>query len=1339
MKISTLRAIFIFLFLCVLSAPLKGLARTARFFSDPKMVTSSYNAITMDKEGFIWIGTNNGLIRFDGNNYDIYKHDDNDPGSISDNRVLNILADSKGRIWVGTANGLNLYDPLLDSFKLMKLPSISFGGYIGDSTERTDGTVTFIVSGFGLFIIDDSSGEPVAVRDLSLFSDASNFNTLLSTSNRLYIGCTNGMVYSVEPNSQIIPIFNAESYIKGIAREKSGSILIATVADIYRYNPYTGETKLLNFGPYIEINDISNRHDSIIYIATKDSGLWQITPDSDTPEPTFDIRSSTFRLSDSRISNVYVAADGNLWLGCNNHGLILVPSVEEPFSYHSFTDIDPSLNGVLQTMTHWNGNILAGLDNGQILLFSPEGKEIQKWRVPGGGAISSIKVEKDMAYLGVSNNGVWTIDLKTNNLSRHLPVPGKYMFLIIGPTIGDDTYLAVHGSDIYRHDHSSGQLIQIGKNNEGENLVNPFINTIAYFDGKLYMGHYDGIDLYDLSTKSFIGRPHPELGSMTVFSIVPVSEELILIGSSKGLIHYNPKENSIKYFTTADGLSDNSVRAIAVDKKGRRWIATMQGLSLQHPEDNRIDTYYGGYGLVDKEFFNIIPDEKGNKIYLGSSLGVSTIETDSLPSPGLSAPPTISAIMHRGKRIKDTGPQGEHPFILGKDGQPDMLKLPFKDNSIILRLSMMNFRDPSNLSYMWRFGRKGDWNRLASGEELIYLYNLEPGKHIVQIRAEENNTISPVNELIINVSYPWYLSPLAKIIIILFLAASIFLVFLIIRKKRQEKLNDEKFKYFIDTSHDIRSPVTMILDPLENLMKQPFDSETKSKFRIMHRNALRINSLVNQMLDLRKLEKGKMPLVCQPTDFNEYVKELVDMYSAIASERNLSISYECDVEFPQLWIDRNNFDKILVNLLSNAVKYTPAGGNILVRVSRVNDPQLGDAAEVSVIDTGIGLDDKTEKLMFQRFYRSDVPKAHSSDGTGIGLNLCQRLAILHHGTISGANRKDGVKGSIFTVRIPVNPDKYADNEKVRNNHSVELEVHPTRKLVSREINSSDLEESSAERKKHRGVSGHILIVDDDRELRNYLHKGFMNHYSIAEAEDGLEALKAIHNKRPDLIICDVMMPKMDGLTLLRQVKSNSLTSHIPVILLSSRNDVTDRMTGWEKGADAYLGKPFNMEELQTVADTLLFNRLRLKGSYSGIAEQDDLMEAPQVKGNDQNLLERIRKVTKEHIDDSSFNVESLSSEVGISRAHLHRRMKELMGVTPVDFIRNVRLRRACELLKKTDIEVTQVAYTLGYGSQSHFSTTFKKFTGFTPTEYREKFLAGEIMPDFGTELDSITN
>ena len=400
----------------------------------------------------------------------------------------------------------------------------------------------------------------------------------------------------------------------------------------------------------------------------------------------------------------------------------------------------------------------------------------------------------------------------------------------------------------------------------------------------------------------------------------------------------------------------------------------------------------------------------------------------------------------------------------------------------------------------------------------------------------------------------------------------------------------------------------------------------------------------------------------------------------------------------------------MVNLISNAIKYTPAGGEITVSVGHGSDTGMGDYAEVKVTDTGIGLDEKNINRLFDRFYQGKFNRSDIPLGFGIGLDLCRLLVELHNGTITAANRTDR-KGSCFTVRIPVR--SMEDEESADDIESVESERN-----IMPPTTTTLLQPESKRTSKNSSLK--ILIVDDDAEIRSFLNDILSGFGKVTEAINGEEAMRSIMESMPDLIISDVVMPCMDGLTLLKTLKSNVDTNHIPVILLSSKNDVADRMAGWDKGADGYIGKPFIVEELQAMVDNLIDNRLRLKGKFSGTQQQDGRIETPDLKGNDKMLIDKIVSEIDNHLDDPNLNVEKLCQEVGLSRAHLNRKMKELFGLTPSEFIRNVRLRKACELLRQPDVDISQIAYSVGFSSQPHFSTAFKRFTGVSPTEYRQK-------------------
>ena len=427
---------------------------------------------------------------------------------------------------------------------------------------------------------------------------------------------------------------------------------------------------------------------------------------------------------------------------------------------------------------------------------------------------------------------------------------------------------------------------------------------------------------------------------------------------------------------------------------------------------------------------------------------------------------------------------------------------------------------------------------------------------------------------------------------------------------------------------------------------------------------------------------------------------------------SIDFNFESDAEEVEAWVDRSQFDKVVSNLLSNAFKYCGEEGAVSVSLTH-------DARSVSlcVTDNGTGLDGDSLKHIFDRFYQGSNSRKLNIKGTGIGLNLCKMIVDMHHGTIEAQNRTDGQQGAQFTVTLLLG-----------NSHLSLEEIDDSQGYPDGQTDETLQGTSSAvvvpRPQKSSGVRHRVLVVDDDEEIAHYIATELAHYYKFSIASNGKEGLKELlsssgSNVEYDLVVSDVMMPEMDGFTMLRMIKTNVNIAHIPVIMLTSKADVGNRLEGLERGADAFLAKPFDMEELHMTIDNLIQSRLRLKGKFTGAQQQADKVEQPDVKGNDEVLMERIMKVVNKNLSNSDFNVDMLTQEVGISRAQLHRKMKEMTGISTSEFIRNIRLEQAARLLKEQKINITQVAYTVGFSNLAHFSTIFRKHFGVSPSEYAE--------------------
>lgn len=1301
--------------------------KSAHLYNSRETLSGGYAEFCRDGDGYLWVGTERGLLRFDGNTYDSYIHDELKEGSISDNRILDLLCDSKGRLWVATGNGLNLYDRRTDTFRVIDIPNKLFNGYIIALDEQKDGTITFNFSGEGLYVINEHpDGEMSAVRYMAGLEGEKDFVRIeCGKDGKMYIGDHDGNVHVVYANGSQKVIKVGDSYVNDMEIEADGNIIVNILNNLYRIDAKTHEVTKLDLPAGVYISKLSSSViDDSIYVGTMGNGIWKIPVGKDIPVRRADIYSPFVNVDLSKVTALYGDPNGNLWLGCDYEGIVMVPEKGDPFVYHPLKTDNPRFIGGLCAIASSGENIVVGGENEHVSLFSSSGDLIRTYALPHGGYATSIEpVEGGKVLVGVESQGVWELTLATGVWQRVLEVPGKFPSVNVCSDGGDRIFVGIHGIGVMIYNRATGEKRWLEIDGKGDRLTNSFVTKMTRGDDdKIWIGLYGGVAGYDLKGDSLISIDQDPFLRGTTNSIVPLKNGNLLAGTSHGLIEFHPSKGIINKYTTVDGLSDNDVREVVIDKNGGRWMATMNGVSYQDPEGRAINAYYGSYGLVENSFKHGAVSKNGDLVYFTSDLGITSFNPSDVPTPNFSSDIKVSAIYLNGERVAPFSKTGHRMVIEGDMMKPDVLNLPYTDNALSLRLSTMDFQNGANLVYQWRVADMSDeWIETRPGENVITLPYLDPGTHTLQFRGVENSVMSDISEIKIRISPPWYLSWWAKILYFLVFAGICILAWILIKKRKEQKANDEKIKFFIDVSHDIRSPITLILGPLESLMKRHIDSDSDSKLKIIHRNCQRILSLVNQMLDIRKLEKGKMRLSCRRTNLPVFVEELAFMFRPQAEECGLTLQYENRSGDLEAWIDRDNLDKILVNLISNAIKYTPSGGEVKIVTEETDSERLGKCARISVIDTGIGLDSKVEAKIFERFYRVREDHAPATPGFGIGLDLCRRLVELHHGSISGRNREDGVKGSVFSILIPLSENAYQESELKYNEPPVEKEEGALKHLVY----APDIMDSTPDLASQRrsGSKRKVLVVDDYDELRDYICSQLEGAYKPFGARDGEEALKIITENTPDIIISDVMMPGIDGLELLKRVKSNAATSHIPVILLSSKFEVADRMAGWDRGADGYLGKPFNFEELRTMMDTLIENRLRMRGKYSGAQDTEGKITAPEVKGNDEKLMERIMKVIDKHIDNPDFSVEMLSNEVGISRAHLHRKMKESIGLTPSDFIRNIRLRRACELLQKPDIEVSQIAYLVGYVTQPHFSSAFKKFTGHTPSEYRAKCMS----------------
>lgn len=668
-------------------------------------------------------------------------------------------------------------------------------------------------------------------------------------------------------------------------------------------------------------------------------------------------------------------------------------------------------------------------------------------------------------------------------------------------------------------------------------------------------------------------------------------------------------------------------------------------------------------------------------------------------------------------------------------------QLSHEDNTFTLQLSTFTYNDVEQISYVYSIN--GDaWRTVPAGQNELAFSHMAPGRYKYRIKAICNGYETPVKEFTITIHPAWYASIWAKLFYLLLLIAAIMLY--LRHRKRQmedqlilqqhihaEDMGEAKIKFFMNISHEIRTPLTLIITPLLSLIKEDKEPHRQGIYEIIQKNSERILHLINQMMDLRKIDKGQMVMRMCQTDMVAFINEEYKLFRQQALAKNIDFEYQHDSEELPVWIDRNNFDKVIINILSNAFKFTPTAGHILLSLTHTEHH-----AYISVKDSGIGIPKDKLETIFQRFYQTPADPSDRNVGTGIGLDLTRSLVELHYGTISARNN-EGEKGSKFEhgsefiIRIPLGkdhlkPEELIDEEEIKEKQNQELaEVEQLEQEVKEAEDTenatgiSDMPEKTpaSTSASARGNKAEIVIVEDEEDIQDYLKAQLSSDFKIRTYPNGKVALNEILKNKPDLIISDIMMPEMDGTTLCTKLKANINTNDVPIILLTAKSREEDQLEGLQTGADAYILKPFNMDILRRTIINLLTMRRTLKNKFTGKESQEEKVEQRKIQTPDDALMQRVMEVINENIGDSDLSVDMIAQKVGISRVHLHRKMKELTNQTPHSFIRNIRLQQAAKLLKDGKQSITEVMYACGFSNSASFSTMFKNLYGCSPREY----------------------
>ena len=1320
--------------LCFVSS-LSANAQMGKLFDADKQMSSSFTTqIYLDKDGFIWVATRNGLNRYDGYQFRIYKKEGRQNLGMASNYVNCMTQDRNGRFFIGMYGALQIFDG--QRFRTVTTYALNkkvVPCYITCLLERKNGEMLIGTSGHGLLKM---KGHREAYQMGDQFADLSGLHRIIEDRRQhLWLVTEKDGLWRWDgkTTTRYFQEEGLRSNILDVCEGDNGRMYVATANHgLYRLD---GDTP-------IHIESTGNRHISVLYFNRRGHlmlgydgmgvGIYNPQNGRLVDNPYY---SREVDLSTAKVYSICEDQNSNVWLGLLQKGIYMHPGHTMGFGY-----MGPKLGArnVLGTacITSVTGDSQGwrwtGTDRDGLYLQDDQFQVVKHFKENFPSTIlGACEDTKGNIWIGSFREGCGWIDRKT--LTYHsfpLPQGADVSIFDVICDLKGDIWLATMGNGLLRIDHESRAVKAYVQHKKApddrkiNSITNDYLSHLSLSpDGKrIYAATTMGVCALDIEKENWVSTFGENcLAYGTAARIAREFDGVLYIGTNDGLICYDLQQRQLKRLAIESGLADNGIASIERDKAGRLWIGTDHGLYCLNPKTGKTNNFFVDNGLQSNEFSDGASwaSPTGYLVFAGLG-GVTWFNPADVRERLWKADVKLTGFTVNGEPVTRGSMSGVWQVTDTTIIASNRFVLSSSDNTFAVQLSTLTYDNPEHIVYCYRINKE-DWVRMPPGVNEITFSHMQPGSYSFCVVAEQNGIPTPERCFEVIIHAPWYRTTFAYLIYIIILVV----LFLQYRQRRHrkeqdnlrlqqhihaEEMADAKLRFFMNISHEIRTPMTLIVAPLQSLIKQDNDPHRRGVYETIRRNAERILGLINQMMDLRKIDKGQMQMHMRETNLVSFINDIYTLFAQQAKNKNVLFHFDCDEERIMAWIDRGNFDKIIINILSNAFKFTPTGGEIRIRLI-ANEKE----ATISIFDNGEKIpDDKLERI-FERFYQSPSSANDRNIGTGIGLDLTRSLVELHHGTIKAHNNATG-PGCEFIVTIPLGNEHLTPEEMVIDEAEEETVTENIIDAAEEEQQQEEEVVASADLPKI-GKRQKVVIVEDDSEIRDYLTEALSENYDITGCENGKEGLAAVLKQMPDLVISDIMMPEMDGTTLCSKIKTNNATSHIPVVLLTAKSREEDQLEGLEMGADAYIVKPFNMDILRRTIDNLIHSHHTLQLKFGRNDQLEELVDDIKVKSPDEKLLERVMQAINHNLNNADLSVDKIADEVGISRVHLHRKMKELTGQTPHDFIRNIRMKKAASLLASGDMNVSEVMYACGFSNAASFSTVFKKMYGMSPREY----------------------
>ncbi|MBQ8127674.1 MAG: response regulator [Prevotella sp.] len=1297
-----------------------------RIASNEGLSEQCVKSIVQDHWGFLWFGTKNGLNRWDGRQVKRYDVDDLERGSGNHN-VSALYEDAQHRLWAGTDRGVYIMDPMTERFTFFDVSTdegVQIKNWIAQITGDHQGCIWVVSPNEGAFRYNPATGHMSMYRTAKDASSSHLNNPecmLVRANGDIWLGTNGAGLFRLDQKTgqlwQMLEDKDGHSLagknIYVMAEQGDWIIVGEHEGMLMKYNPTTNiltEVQAPNVH-YKVIRALTVDGDDL-FVGTQ-NGLYIVNEHAGTETIIRENDILPSGLSDNLIYSLYMDRDRGLWVGTMMSGVCYLPRQGMQFTSYLPMGTPNSLHSkrLRDMLRTADGDVWISDEEGGLNIFHSATQTIEQVPVTiykGGSNRLGLMELGDDVWSGIFKNGLDVVNKLTHKVVHYSPEQ-------LGLDVEGSVYALLHDShgNVWLGSGSGVYLRSSGMRFTRINtLPDIFTQDIAEDrDGNIWIATM-GSGVFRLDPKTFRAEQFiyeegatEGISSNGISSITITHDQKLWFSTDRGgICTYDLDTRQWTRYSKADGLPDDVAYRILEDRENNLWFGTNQGLVRFTPATRQVLVYRSSNGLLSNQFnYKSAAKALNHSFLFGGTNGLILFEPRLTEEDSITSPIFITNL-----RVNEADVRPEEGGILTTNIlHTHEITLPHDVGSISFDVSTLNFSGTESryLEYQME-GLTNDWTTTQTGLNINYS-QLQPGKYTFRVRPVGDPKHMTV--LTINVRHPWWSSILARVVYFLLLVTMAYFVYRFMQRRQTEKMKareahfreeqdkqllQAKINFFTNITHEIRTPLTLINGSVENLREELEVNSNKAlqkNIGAIEKNTRRLLNLINQLLDFRKVESNSLQLDVSNVDFAQLLESIVARFEPTISGMHKTISLDLEDDNLMLQADQEAVTKIVSNLLNNARKYSET---FIQVTARKNDEQM----ELRVTNDGHQIPpDKAEEI-FQPFTRLD--DSHSQSGSGLGLSMARSLAEMHGGKLYVNTQSEYNE---FVLTLPL---------KQTNILAAETPEPPVEEKTSDVTADTDPTEMPLE---VMGGASTILIVEDNEEVLAMVAEGLQKHYNVVRAKNGVQGLNKAHKEHVDLIVTDVMMPEMDGLEMTRRLKEGIETSHIPVIMLTAKQTLAGRLEGLRAGADAYIEKPFSFAHLLTQVETLLTNRQRERESF--IKKPYLPVQSSGISKTEEQFIGRITELILKNIRQSEFNVEQLASEMCMSRSSLHRKIKEVSDMTPIDFIRLIRLKKAAELIRERGYRANEVCEMVGINSPSYFIKLFQKQFGMTPKEF----------------------